>query len=98
MKRYQQGKQGLTIVCVKAFPMSIGERWVAERPSVLCFKVSISLERRQRRDLWEASVNTGTTPRYQMPFFSPCAQSDPPSIEWAVVAQEEAKRVCHKQD
>lgn len=43
-------------------------------------------------------MNTGTAPTYQMPFFPPYTQSDPPRIEWAVVALEEAKCVCHKQD
>lgn len=27
------------------------------------------MEQRQRRNLWKASVNTGTSPRYQRPFF-----------------------------
>lgn len=68
----------------------------------LYFKVSISLELRQRQDLWEANVNTGTTPRHQMPFYFPhIYRVTPPHasrIEWAVVAWEEAKRVYHKQD
>lgn len=35
IKRYQQGKQGLTIVHVKAFSTSISEHWMAESPSIL---------------------------------------------------------------
>lgn len=99
MTRYQQGKRGLTAAHAEAFSASTAERWLAERPSIFSgLKLASSWTEDKDGSIWEASVNTGTAPRHQMPFFFPYTQSDPPRIEWAAVAREEAKRVCHKRD
>lgn len=72
MKRYQQGKRGLSAAHAEAFSASTAERWMAESSSIFSdLKLASSWTEDKDGSIWEASVNTGTAPRHQMPFFFP---------------------------